>query len=158
MLGTIERARLLEYYRRAKVYCQPSRREGLPGALCEAMLCGCYPVVTGTGGMPEAVLRRLEATDPFERVTDDNLQDCCTALEGVSHFHYFVWSADRRRHVSLLELELQAEVDKYCQKRKAKSFLGSVSILQMTIASFTGIWRPVLAVVLDVAQDVVRLT
>ena len=42
-----------------------------------------------------------------------NLADFCTALEGVSHFHYYVWNADRARDVSLLDLELQAEVDKY---------------------------------------------
>ncbi len=34
-------------------------------------------------------------------------------LEGVSHFHYVTWSAGCDRRVSLLELELQAEVDKY---------------------------------------------
>jgi hypothetical protein len=44
---------------------------------------------------------------------DGNLADYCTALEGVSHFHYLVWSLSRGRAVSLLELELQAEVDKY---------------------------------------------
>ena len=31
----------------------------------------------------------------------------------MSHFHYLVWSLARGRNVSLLELELQAEVDKY---------------------------------------------
>jgi hypothetical protein len=31
----------------------------------------------------------------------------------VSHFHYVVWNADSTREISLLELELQAEVDKY---------------------------------------------
>ena len=34
-------------------------------------------------------------------------------VRGVSHFHYYVWNADRARDVSLLDLELQAEVDKY---------------------------------------------
>ena len=59
------------------------------------------------------VLERLEARDPFERLTESNLQDCCTAVEGVSHLLYFAWSALRGRAVSLLELETQAEVDKF---------------------------------------------
>ena len=61
----------------------------------------------------EAVLDRLAARDPLETLDEHNLQDYCTALEGVSHFHYLIWSAVRGRSVSLLELELQAEVDKY---------------------------------------------
>jgi hypothetical protein len=60
-----------------------------------------------------SVLERLEKHDPLKSLSDDNLQDFCTALEGVSHFHYLVWSLSRGRAVSLLELELQAEVDKY---------------------------------------------
>jgi len=51
----VERARLLGYYREARVYCQPSRREGLPNALCEAMLCGCVPAVTDAGASVHAV-------------------------------------------------------------------------------------------------------
>lgn len=54
-LPRVAREDLLPVYRAAKVYCQPSRREGLPSALCEAMLCGCHPVVSGVGGMTEAV-------------------------------------------------------------------------------------------------------
>lgn len=60
-----------------------------------------------------AVLERLAARCPLRTLGDDNLADYCTALEGVSHFHYLVWSAVRARRVSLLELELQGEVDKY---------------------------------------------
>ena len=59
------------------------------------------------------VLERLARRDPLEALDEDNLPDYCTALEGVSHFHYLVWSLARGRNVSLLELELQAEVDKY---------------------------------------------
>jgi len=59
------------------------------------------------------VLERLEACDPFECLTESNLQDCCTAVEGVSHLLYLAWSAVRGRAVSLLELETQAEVDKF---------------------------------------------
>lgn len=59
------------------------------------------------------VLERLVERCPLRSLDEGNLADYCTALEGVSHFHYFVWSARRQRSVSLLELELQAEVDKY---------------------------------------------
>lgn len=59
------------------------------------------------------VLARLARRDPLAALDQDNLPDYCTALEGVSHFHYLVWSLARGRNVSLLELELQAEVDKY---------------------------------------------
>jgi len=60
-----------------------------------------------------AVLTRLQNSDPFKQLSDHNLADFCTALEGVSHFQYLVWCMEHGRSVSLLELELQAEVDKY---------------------------------------------
>lgn len=60
-----------------------------------------------------AVIERLDVRCPLRQLSEENLADYCTALEGVSHFHYLVWSAGQERHVSLLELELQAEVDKY---------------------------------------------
>jgi hypothetical protein len=59
------------------------------------------------------VLRRLEAADPHHALTENNLADYCTALEGVSHFVYSTWGLERDMPVSLLELETQAEVDKY---------------------------------------------
>lgn len=37
----------------------------------------------------------------------------CLAVEGVSHFVHFCWRSEYNFDVSLLELELQAEVDKY---------------------------------------------
>lgn len=40
---------LTQYYENASFYAQLSRSEGLPNALCEAMLCGCIPVGTNVG-------------------------------------------------------------------------------------------------------------
>src|SRR3984957_11564519 len=59
------------------------------------------------------LLRRLERSNPVGALTEHNLADYCTALEGVSHFVYSTWRLDRDLPVSLLELETQAEVDKY---------------------------------------------
>ena len=53
--GFISDTELTNFYQRAKVYCQLSRYEGLPNALCEAMLCGCVPVGTKYCGIPTAI-------------------------------------------------------------------------------------------------------
>ena len=60
-----------------------------------------------------AVLGRLAREDPLVRLHAGNVADCWTALEGVSHFLYLAWNARHDKPVSLLELEMQAEVDKY---------------------------------------------
>ena len=41
------------------------------------------------------------------------VKDYLLALEGVSHFQYLIWNAERRKSVTLFELELQAEIDKF---------------------------------------------
>jgi glycosyltransferase involved in cell wall biosynthesis len=53
--GITPREKLLMYYRRARVYCQPSRHEAVSYSLREAMLCGCIPVASDVGGMPTVV-------------------------------------------------------------------------------------------------------
>ena len=62
--------------------------------------------------LDRALVGRLAADSPTAALHDGNLPDFCVALEGVSHFLCLLWNA-RRRPVSRLELELQAEVDKY---------------------------------------------
>jgi hypothetical protein len=59
------------------------------------------------------LLERLARQDPLRCLHTGNVADYWTALEGVSHFLYLAWNADHDRPVSLLELEMQAEVDKY---------------------------------------------
>lgn len=59
------------------------------------------------------LLERLGENDPLAALHDDNLGDFCTALEGVSHFLYLAWRASLSHSVRPLELEMQAEVDKF---------------------------------------------
>ena len=62
---------------------------------------------------------------PGEHVVDQALESYVHVAEGVSHFLYLVHSARLGRRVSLLELEAQAEIDKFatcvlsCWKRGA---------------------------------------
>lgn len=58
-------------------------------------------------------LSLLRDDDPFTGLHEGNLGAFMLALEGVSHFHYLCWNASFDKSVTLLELELQAEVDKY---------------------------------------------
>jgi hypothetical protein len=41
------------------------------------------------------------------------MDDLCQVIEGLSHFNCMAWKAGQNRQVSLLELELQAEIDKF---------------------------------------------
>ncbi len=58
-------------------------------------------------------LANLATHDPGSRLGDHNLGDFLLAVEGVSHFIYAVCCAKAERPVTQMELELQAEVDKY---------------------------------------------
>lgn len=60
-----------------------------------------------------AALANLARRDPSHTLDDHNLGDFLLAVEGVSHFIYAICAARINRKVSQLELELQAEVDKY---------------------------------------------
>lgn len=59
------------------------------------------------------MLDRLGSDDPLTSLKPDHLDDLWKVVEGVSHFNYLVWCASRDRSVTLLELEMQAEVDKF---------------------------------------------
>lgn len=59
------------------------------------------------------MLERLASADPLNRLEADQLDDLWKVVEGVSHFNYLVWCAAHDRSVTLLELEMQAEVDKF---------------------------------------------
>ena len=63
--------------------------------------------------LDEAIGAHLEKSDPRERLDSSNLGAFSTLTEEVSHFLYLLFRARSERQVTQLELELQAEVDKY---------------------------------------------
>ena len=63
--------------------------------------------------LDSAMLSRLKNSNPLQELQVDQLSDLWTVLEGISHFNYIAWRARKNRRVSLLELEMQAEVDKF---------------------------------------------
>jgi hypothetical protein len=63
--------------------------------------------------LDEGALANLARHDPASGLSEHNFWDFCLAVEGVSHFIYVALCAARDRPVTALELELQAEVDKF---------------------------------------------
>lgn len=63
--------------------------------------------------LDQSVIDHLGRENPFVGLHGGNLTDFWIALEGVSHFLYLMWNAHLEKPVTLMELEMQAEVDKY---------------------------------------------
>jgi hypothetical protein len=81
----------------------------------------------------------LGSIDPRELLCGRNFEDYCTAVEGISHLNYVAWSAAMDRQVTLLELEMQAEVDKYVSARLLLSRLpGSAAASALRRRLFAG--------------------
>jgi hypothetical protein len=59
------------------------------------------------------LIRRLTSRAETDHWTAQDLNDWWQALEGVSHFLCVVWRAERDRSTTAMELELQAEIDKF---------------------------------------------
>lgn len=58
-LGTLPHDKVFEYLDNIDVYIQPSRQEGLPRALVEAMSRGCPSLGSTTGGIPELLNKQF---------------------------------------------------------------------------------------------------
>jgi hypothetical protein len=61
----------------------------------------------------ESLTSNLANNSPLKSLNSHNVSDFCTLIEGVSHFVYYLHKMGLEHNVSQLELELQAEIDKY---------------------------------------------
>lgn len=77
-----------------------------------------------------ALLARVEASDPLAALEANALDDLWKVVEGISHFNCVIWKARQGRAVSLLELELQAEIDKFVSTAQLAAEQGKPSLLR----------------------------
>jgi glycosyltransferase involved in cell wall biosynthesis len=54
-LGRMNASELMIFYNQSKYYLQLSNFEGFGVALCEAMLCGCIPIVSNVNDLPNII-------------------------------------------------------------------------------------------------------
>jgi hypothetical protein len=91
-------------------------RRALPGArqLPEQLfVCEAADRVELALFIDPRVLENLERDHPQRCLHAGNLESYCIAIEGVSHFILVAWRAQRQWPITALELEIQAEVDKF---------------------------------------------
>ena len=61
----------------------------------------------------EDIIKQLERSHPEDLLSQGKFSEFCLMLEGVSHFIYLIWNANHQKKITLLEMELQAEIDKF---------------------------------------------
>ena len=86
---------------------------GYPGGGSRTLIAQDGDLVSLGVVLAPGVGARLAELDPRVQLDRRNLDSFCTATEEVSHFVYLLFCARTERTVTQLELELQAEVDKY---------------------------------------------
>lgn len=61
----------------------------------------------------DEVVEQLKIDSSPGSLLSSNINNYCYVMEGISHFLYLVYNGSYDRAVTLMELELQAEVDKF---------------------------------------------
>ncbi len=102
LLPSVDFSQMAQYYRNASFYAQLSRSEGLPNALCEAMLCGCIPVGTDVGDVSIAIGDTgltINEWDP----------EILVGFIRKSHNNFMLRDATRARIMALYPLEIRQD-------------------------------------------------
>lgn len=87
------------------------------------------------------IMNNLHTHNPFLGLNEKNIHAFCTMAEEVSHFLYTTWKARHSIQITRLELELQAEIDKfiictfYCLKHE--THVNSLSIKELLFETFS---------------------
>jgi hypothetical protein len=63
--------------------------------------------------LDRSVVANLKPENPVSELNRGEINDYWLAIEGISHFLYLTWRGAYQRSMTQLEMELQAEIDKY---------------------------------------------
>lgn len=104
--GLLPKNKVNELLDRTTIYCQPSKQEGLPRAVVEAMSRGCVCIGSKTGGIPELLDSKMIVgrgdVDGFSKLIESILADETLRIEQSSNnfskaLEYNAISLDKER-------------------------------------------------------------
>lgn len=102
------------------------------------------------------IVERIERRGGFDNFAYQSLEDFWTVLEGVSHFVCLGWHAERDREISALDLEIQAEIDKYVTAWEFAQQCGLGDLAASLHEQLFSSWRPVESVNDTIAERYIR--
>ena len=89
----------------------------------------------------DQVIHNLHKHDPFLGLNENNIHDFCIMAEEVSHFLYTTWRARKSIQMTKLELELQAEVDKFVictfYRSNHRACINNLSLKELLFETFS---------------------
>ena len=97
------------YFRKSKILVMPSRSEGLPTSMLEAMSCGCVPVVSNVGNISDA------ATHSGNAFLINNYCDIKSFAEYIIKL-----LSDENLRAGMAQLGVQTVRDKYSATEQSK--------------------------------------
>lgn len=83
----------------------------------------------------QTVMTLIDQTDSSLSSINRHFNEICIAIEGVSHFVYLTWNAGYNKPVKLLEMEIQAEVDKFIVTSANRFSQSEITTLQARLFS-----------------------
>ncbi|RLL85927.1 glycosyltransferase family 4 protein [Mesotoga sp. BH458_6_3_2_1] len=115
-VGSVPREKILDYFDSIDIYIQPSKQEGLPRALIEAMSRGCPAIGSLTGGIPELldsefIFRNGSVSDIVRKIRSFDMgnmeQQAKINFEKAKEYHRDV--LEKRRESFLTEFKRSIE-------------------------------------------------
>jgi len=112
--GQKDKNELLPYYQMADLFILPSKKEGMPNVVLEAMACGLPIIMTPCEGSHELIVDNgiIAPIDTFtdnlaKLCTDDNLRKNMSQNSLVHVEKTFKWENIGKRYINVLEKTLQ---------------------------------------------------